>query len=251
MGNVWDAQTYGRNARFVSDLGTAVFELLNPQAGERILDIGCGDGALTQRIAGAGASVLGIDSAPSMIEAARARGIDAKMISATSLPFDREFDAVFSNAVLHWVPDAEAVVEGVARALKPGGRFVAEFGGFGNIAAIRVAQQAALEKRRLSYDALLPKYFPTPRGYSELLEKHGFSVEQIELIPRPTPLPAGMRAWLETFSRGLLEAIDDRENFLDEVVELLKPALRDEAGGWIADYVRLRFRAIRPPLAAR
>jgi trans-aconitate methyltransferase len=243
MGNVWNAASYERNARFVSDLGSAVLDLLNPQPGERILDIGCGDGALTARIAQRGGSVVAIDNSTSMVEAARARGIDARLGSATSLEFAGEFDAVFSNAVLHWVPDADTVLRGVARALKPGGRFVAEFGGFGNIAAIRVAQQAALEKRGLEYNALLPKYFPSPRAYGELLAQHGFAVSVLDLIPRPTPIQAGMRAWLETFSRGVLDALPDREHFLDEVIEALRPVLCDEAGNWFADYVRLRVAA--------
>lgn len=243
MSNVWDAASYASNARFVSDLGSAVLDLLDPQPGERILDIGCGDGVLTERIAARGASVVGIDSAASMVEAAKTRGIDARLVSATSLPFDREFDGVFSNAVLHWIPDADAVIEGVARALKPDGRFVAEFGGFGNIAAIRVAQAMALAKRGLDYDKLLPKYFPTPEDYSARLQRQGLTVQSIALIPRPTPLPAGMRAWLETFSRGALEALSDREAFLDEVVALLRPALCDESGRWFADYVRVRVRA--------
>ena len=245
MSNRWDARTYEQNARFVSDLGVAVLGLLSPQPGERILDVGCGDGALTLRIVERGATVVGIDSSSSMVEASRAKGIDARIGSAAELPFDGEFDAVFSNAALHWVPDAEGVVRGVARALRPNGRFVAEFGGFGNIAAIRVAQDCALARRGVRYDDLLPKYFPTPGAYGALLEKHGFHVDWIDLIPRPTPLAAGMRGWLETFSRAVLDRIEHREAFLEEVVDALKPVLCDEQGNWSADYVRLRVKATR------
>jgi SAM-dependent methyltransferase len=246
LGNEWDAAAYNRNARFVSDLGSAVYDLLAPQPGERILDLGCGDGALTERIASAGTTVVGLDASPAMVEAARSRGLDARTGSALNLEFVREFDAVFSNAVLHWIPEADRVVAGIARALKPGGRFVAEFGGFGNIAAIRVAQDCALAKRGLAYNTLLPKYFPTPTAYEAVLQVGGFTVQSIELIPRPTPLPAGMRAWLETFSRGVLNLLDDPELFLDEVVESLRPVLCDEFGNWTADYVRLRVAARLP-----
>ncbi len=245
MSNVWDAGGYRKNAAFVSDLGDAVLELLAPRKGERILDLGCGDGALAESIASMGASVVGVDSSPSMVDAARVRDIDARLGSATELTFENEFDAVFSNAVLHWIPDAGAVLDGVARALRPGGRFVAELGGFGNIAAIRVAQRLVLENRGIDLDSISPQFFPTPREYQGLLDRQGFSVSSIELIPRPTPLPQGMRSWLETFSRGVMNRIADPESYLDETVRALEPSLRDTEGNWIADYVRLRFSAVK------
>jgi trans-aconitate methyltransferase len=248
MQQPWSAQNYAENGRFVADLAGGVFELLNPRQGERILDLGCGDGALTKKLAEAGASVVGVDSSADMIAAATLLGLDCRVISAEHLPFDGEFDAVFSNAALHWMHDQDAVLAGVARALKPGGRFVAEMGGHGNIAAIEVALRAVFDRNGLAAEKLETNYFPTPAAYGALLERHGFRVEQIGLVPRPTALPAsGMRGWLETFRRGVLAELsaEMRETVLAETVELLRPSLCDEAGNWTADYVRLRFKSER------
>jgi trans-aconitate methyltransferase len=242
----WNAANYAKQGRFVADLANSVFELLAPQAGERILDVGCGDGALTAKIAATGSEVVGIDSSPSMIDAAQARGLDARRLDAEKLPFTFEFDAVFSNAALHWVCDQRAMLAGVRRALKPGGRFVAEMGGFGNIAAIRVALAAVLLRRRLNAFSLDADFFPTVEDYRGRLEAAGFDVETIALAPRPTPLPqTGMRGWLETFRRGVLDHLpeDERESVIEETVALLKPVLFTTEGGWVADYVRLRFLA--------
>jgi trans-aconitate methyltransferase len=242
----WDAAQYAQQGRFVADLAGGVFDLLAPKSGERILDLGCGDGALTAKIAAAGAEVVGVDSSPSMVEAARALGLDAQVVNAESLAFDAEFDAVFSNAALHWVRDQSAMLAGVRRALKPGGRFVAEMGGQGNIAAIRVALAAVLRQWGLDAYTLENNFFPGDKEYRARLESAGFAVDQIALIPRPTPLPeSGMRGWLETFRRGLLEKLPEehREAAIGETVALLKPVLHAEEGGWTADYVRLRFHA--------
>ena len=145
-GQTWDTAAYAATGRFVADLAGGVVELLAPQAGETILDLGCGDGALTEKIAATGAVMTGADGSEAMVTAARVRGLNVHEVRATEMQFDGEFDAVFSNAALHWMPDAEAVLAAVHRALKPGGRFVAEMGGQGNIAAIRVALQAVLRK---------------------------------------------------------------------------------------------------------
>jgi trans-aconitate methyltransferase len=166
-----------------------------------------------------------------------------------ALPFDAEFDAVFSNAALHWVRDQDAMLAGVKRALKPGGRFVAEMGGHGNIASIQVALAAVLERHGLSreFSAEQMNYFPTDTAYRARLAQHGFRVETIQLIPRPTPLAAsGMHGWLTTFRRGVLEAVPAslRSAVIEDTVTLLKPVLCDESGEWTADYVRLRFVAI-------
>jgi trans-aconitate methyltransferase len=243
----WSAEGYERNARFVSDLGSPVLDLLAPRAGERILDLGCGDGALTERIAMTGASVVGLDSSPEFVAAAQARGLDVHLGDAQKLDLIGGFDAVFSNAALHWMPNYDAVIAGVHRMLVPGGRFVAEFGGHGNVAAIVVAIGAVLHARGLDVRTWSPWYFPTPQEYRERLEAGGFSVETIALHPRPTPLPTGMTGWLETFAApffaGLSEA--DRPVAFAEVVERTRPALCDGRGNWTADYVRLRFAARR------
>jgi len=243
----WSSSRYEKNARFVSDLGEPVLELLNPQPGERILDLACGDGALTEKIIARGAEVVGVDGSADMVAAAQKRGIDARVVDAYQLDFTTEFDAVFSNAALHWMKrDPDAVIQGVRRALKPGGRFVAEMGGHGNVAAITVALCATLENHGVKDSAaMLPWYYPSPDEYRERLEQAGFKIEYIELIPRPTPLPTGMRGWLETFVIPLTHSVpkESREDFLDEVTERLRPVLCDSSGRWTADYVRLRFKA--------
>jgi len=241
----WESERYARNARFVADLGEPLIALLAPRPGERILDLGCGDGALTEKLAASGASIVGVDAGPDMIEAARRRGLDARVADGRALAFDHEFDAAFSNAALHWMNDPDAVIRGVARALKPGGRFIGEMGGHGNIAAICVALVTVLGRRGIDGLAALPWYYPSPAEYRERLECGGFAVDYIELIPRPTPLPTGMAAWLETFGETLLRLVpaDDRIAARDEVVETLRPFLCDTAGQWTADYVRLRFTA--------
>jgi trans-aconitate methyltransferase len=233
--------------RFVADLAGGVVELLAPRAGEAILDLGCGDGALTEKIAATGAVVTGADASAAMVAAARARGLRVLEVSATEMQFDGEFDAVFSNAALHWMPDAEGVIAAVHRALKPGGRFVAEMGGMGNIAAIRVALQSVLAKYGIDAEKVAASLYPSPAHYRKLLEVAGFEVRSIELIPRPTPLPAGMEGWLNTFRNGVLDLLgaEDRARALAETVELLRPVLCDADGNWTADYVRLRFAAVR------
>ena len=243
MTNTWARETYRQNAAYVPALGAAVFELLNPQAGERILDLGCGEGTLTEKIAGTGAEVVGIDASEEMIAGAKARGLDARLMNAEQLPFEHEFDGVFSNAVLHWVRDHDAMLEGVHRALKPGGRFVAEFGGHGNLAAIQVAIRSVLSRRGWTTNIL--RYYATETEYAGRLERHGFLVRQIALIPRPTALPTGIRGWLDTFERATLDRIppEELESFLQEVEDLLRAEICDRQGNWTAHYVRLRFKA--------
>lgn len=245
----WSAADYAANARFVPALGQPVLDLLQPQPGERILDLGCGDGILTEKLITLGATVVGIDSSPEMIAAARRRGIDARTIDARSLTFENEFDAVFSNAVLHWVKDdPDAPVAGAFRALVDGGRFVGELGGHGCVAAITVALVAALERRGVpDAPSWIPWYFPTVDEYETRLRRAGFVPQSVQLLPRPTPLPTGMRGWLETFANPLCAALspNERSSFLDEVTAMLKPVLCDSQGRWTADYMRLRFAASR------
>jgi trans-aconitate methyltransferase len=248
MAQTWDPEAYSRNGAFVHQLAGGVFEWLDAHSGERILDLGCGDGQLTQRIAATGASVAGVDASPEMADAARSRGIDAVIAKAEALPHpDHAFDAVFSNAALHWVRGQDEMMAEVKRVLKPGGRFVAEMGGHGNIAAIRVALIAALSRHGLASREDGVNYYPTADSYTRRLERNGFRVERMALIPRPTPLgDGGMADWLRTFRKGVLDSLHDdvREAVVKETVDLLAEALRDEEGNWVADYVRLRFVAI-------
>jgi SAM-dependent methyltransferase len=218
---------------------------LAPQPGERILDLGCGDGTLTARIAQSGARVIGLDASPELVAAAVAKGLDARLGDGRALGFSGEFDAVFSNAALHWMNDPDAVLDGVYRALVPGGRFVGEFGGHGNVAAISTALLAALGVERAP--SRLPWYFPTADEYTQRLRAHGFAVASIVSIPRPTALPTGMRAWLDTFASPFLQGIAEAERggVLDRAVALLAPSLRDASSNWTGDYVRLRFHATR------
>jgi trans-aconitate methyltransferase len=245
MTQTWDPLAYARNGAFVHGLAGGVLEWLNAEVGEYILDLGCGDGQLTQRIAASGAQVLGVDGSSEMIAAARERGVEAELANAESLPFhDATFDAVFSNATLHWVRGQDAMLAQVHRVLKPGGRFVAEMGGHGNIAAISVALTAVLDRHGYGDREEGVNYYPTAESYTQRMNRHGFRVEQMALIPRSTKLPeSGMEGWLRTFRRGVLDRLpeDARECVVKETSALLAPALRDEDGSWIADYVRLRF----------
>src|ERR1700722_8846655 len=239
MQQTWDASQYADNGRFVALLAESLVEALNPKAGERILDLGCGDGYLTQRLAASGAIVVGVDTSPQMVAAAKERGGDARCVSGEALPFDRQFDAVFSNAALHWMRDQDAVFQGVHRALKPGGRFVAECGGQGNIAAIRVALLAVLTPRGISPERVESNRFFSPAEYRARLQSHGFLVDEISLTPRPTPLPSGMAGWLETFRSSMLALLPaaERPDAIEQIVALLKPVLCDQEGNWVADYV--------------
>jgi len=245
----WDPEQYAKHAGFVPELGLPVVEWLAPQAGERILDLGCGDGTPSLRLLESGCTLVAVDSSAEMIAAARSRGLDARVADGHSLPFGDEFDAVFTNAALHWMTEPERVITGVWRALKPGGRFVGEFGGYGNVATMVAALDTALRARGKAVAA--PWYFPRAAEYTLLLQAGGFLVARMELIPRPTQLPGGMGGWLETFAGPYLSVLapDERPGFLAGVVEALRAARGTADGTWTADYVRLRFCAAKPGLA--
>ena len=241
----WNPDIYSKNARFVSDLGEPLLHSLDPRPGERILDLGCGDGALTEKIAAAGSTVFGVDSSRPFLEAAHARGLKVALMDGEQLAFKQRFDAVFSNAALHWMKRPELVVKGVANCAKQGGRFVAEFGGKGNVETIRAALHAALRRRGIDPWSVDPWYYPSPEEYSELLARFGFAADYIELIPRPTKLPGDILDWLKVFAQPFTNAVPESEKFLDEVRRALEPDLRKAGGNWYADYVRLRFKATR------
>ena len=248
MAQSWSPERYARHARFVSDLGQPVLDLLSPVHGERILDVGCGDGVLTEKIAAAGCTVVGVDASAEQVAGARQRGIDAYVLDANELAYDAEFDAVFSNAALHWLTEPQRVVSGVWRALKSGGRFVGEMGGGDNVAAVVAAFAAALQRRRSDARQFNPWYFPSDSEYRQRLESQGFEVLSVQLIQRPTPIPGDVGDWLQTFAESFLQAVTpaERQPLIDEVRTLLRPALYADDGTWTIDYVRLRFSARKP-----
>jgi trans-aconitate methyltransferase len=242
----WNPESYAKNARFVADLGEPVLDLLAPKAGERILDLGCGDGVLTKKLVDLGCSVVGVDSSAAQIGAAQALGLDARVVDGQELAFRDEFDAVFSNAALHWMKDAMRVLDGVHRALHAGGRFIAECGGFGCVDTIHRALIAELDARGLDGAAASPWYFPTVEDYGAKLSAAGFEVKTIALIPRPTKLPGDILGWLETFAERFTARLPthERDAYLRDVRARVEPALHGADGVWTADYVRLRFSAI-------
>lgn len=246
----WNPAQYDKNARFVSDLGMPVIDLLSPQSGERILDLGCGDGVLTIKLKELGCTLVGVDSSAEMVAAAKLLGLDVHIMDGQSLQFVNEFDAVFSNAALHWMKNPEQVIAGVWRALKPGGRFVGEFGGFGNVAAIVAALESALSERGMV--VACPWFFPRPKEYATLLESNGFKVKAIDLIPRPTLLLGDVGGWLETFAQPYTSGLSATggQDLIAEITEKLRDMLCAANGNWIADYVRLRFYATKPSIAA-
>jgi SAM-dependent methyltransferase len=254
----WSPADYASNAAFVPALGGAAVALLAPRSGEMILDVGCGDGVLTLAIMASGARVIGLDASAEMVEAARKRGVDAFVADAEALDLENQatrfgqFDAAFSNAALHWMLDPDAVASGIFAMLKPGGRFVGEMGGSGNIAALRVAIRAELTERGYPVPAEDPQWYPGVEEFSRLYACAGFDCIEAELIPRPTPLPTGVAGWVKTFRAGWLDVAQVPEAEKDAVASAvearLQPILQQPDGSWIADYVRLRF-AMRKPEA--
>ena len=250
MSQQWNSARYAQNAAFVSELGLPVMTLLDPQAGEAILDLGCGEGSLAQKLMALDCQVTGVDSSADMVAAAKTKGVAAQCVSGDALQFEAQFDAVFSNAALHWMTNYHPVLEGVYRALRDGGRFVAEMGGFGNIRCITDAISSVFAENPSWGQYTSPWFFPSDSEYRALLEQHGFVVEQIELIDRPTPLNAGISEWLRIFAEHATAQLtaEQKESFLSQVEERVKKALYSEEDGWVADYVRLRFRAHKPAL---
>jgi trans-aconitate methyltransferase len=247
----WDASRYDAGYSFVWKHGAGVLELLAPRAGERILDVGCGTGHLTAQIAAVGAEVIGIDRSDEMIATARRNypQLRFEVADAERFRFDEPFDAVFSNAAIHWMKDQRAVASSIYQALKPAGRFVAEFGGHGNIHHIETALRRAL--RQAGYDVSNEPYyyFPTVGQYATLVESVGFTVTFAAWFERPTPLEgseAGLRDWLAVFTDHFMKQVpaDKRPAIIAKVEDDLRPALLRD-GTWYADYCRLRIAAIK------
>lgn len=243
------ASDYRTHASFVPELGKAVLDLLTVPAGARVLDLGCGDGVLSQELRARGFDVVGVDTSPSMVAAARAAGIDALCADGHDLPFaEQSFHAVFSSATLHWLTRPDAVIASVYRALRPGGQFVAELGGKGNTARLVRALVAGLSARGLAGDAAVPWYFPSPGEYATRLEQAGFRVELMCHFDRPTPLPGDILGWIATFGDSFTRLLPEaaRAPYLSEVRAQLASELLNASGTWVLDYVRLRFRATKP-----
>jgi trans-aconitate methyltransferase len=250
--NAWNASLYDDRHAFVYQHGADLIELLKPQPGERVLDLGCGTGHLTAKIRDAGAEVLGIDASAEMVEQGRHNftGVPFEVADARDYRSDRPFDAVFSNAALHWIKPPGAAAETIAAALKPGGRLVAEFGGRGNVGQIVAALQAAIG----SYfgpvaEDVNPWYFPSIAEYAALLERAGLEVRYALLFDRPTPLEdgeAGMANWLDMFGEPCLAAVpqEARHEVIAGAIERMRPQLWRE-GRWTADYRRLRVVAVK------
>jgi trans-aconitate methyltransferase len=250
----WDAEAYDRTVSIVTRLGASLLDLLAPGPGLRVLDLGCGTGHLTAEIAAAGADVIGLDAAPSMIARARALypHLRFEVAAGEDFALDAPVDAVFSNAALHWMTQPAAVAACVARALVPGGRFVAEMGGQGNVATVLAALRQALAEEGVPPAAQPhPWYFPSIPAYATLLERAGFEVTFMHLFDRPTPLddcPDGPADWVRLFAGAFLAAVPParRDAFAARVSALARPTLYRD-GRWIADYRRLRFVAARRP----
>ena len=250
MTNRWDAAQYDAKHAFVYEKAKGLVELLAPQPGERILDLGCGTGALTAEIAKRGAEILGVDQSEEMIAQARKKfpALHFEALDARQLRFNAEFDAVFSNAVLHWIPEAEQVIAGVAQALKSGGRLVAEFGGKGNIRKLVDGFHrafAALNMREP--EGVSPWFYPSIAEYAGLLERHGLEVREASLFDRPTVLEEGERGletWIRVFRQTFLEKMSeqDAQRWIQEVEQQCRGELFRN-GNWVLDYRRLRIAA--------
>ena len=242
--NRWNANNYSQNADFVYKLAMPVVDLLQAKKNEKILDLGCGEGSLSLEIQKYDSQVIGVDTSEDMVTKSKEKGIEAYVMSATKLAFSEEFDAVFSNAVLHWIDDAKGVIQQISRVLKPSGRFVGEFGGDGNIQTLLSAIEEVFNRHPEfgAYKSLW--FFPTPQKYKELLEENGFSVGYIKLIKRPTPVN-DIKEWLEIFANGMMQSVpeESKESFKSEVQDILKEKLYTAKDGWVVDYVRLRFYA--------
>jgi trans-aconitate methyltransferase len=249
--NSWNPELYEARHAFVWQFGEGVIELLDAKPGEKILDLGCGTGQLTQKIAERGAEVTGLDASPEMVGQARQNYPHLRFVleDAANMRFEGEFDAVFSNAALHWMLDATGVATAVARALRTGGRFVAELGGKGNIAQIEHAITTVAARYHGQDTPKKRTFYPSVAEYAGVLESCGLEVQMAQLFDRPTPLEGaqGMENWIRQFKWYYYESLPpkDADDALRETVELLRPSLfRD--GLWYADYRRLRMASGKP-----
>ena len=238
----WNAADYASVGGFVAKLGTAALDLLDPQPGERILDVGCGDGALSLKIIDRGAEVVGVDNSPELVEAARSAGVYAELIAAGDMTYDAAFDAAFSNAALHWMLDKERVATAIFNALRLGGRFAGEMGGEGNLKQLREALDAELVIRGYVPPVESSNWYPSVEEFAAVYEAAGFTQIDARLIERPTELDHGVAAWVTTFRSGWL----DRAGVPQAERAEIGDAVAAGFDGNIADYVRLRFIMRKP-----
>ncbi|OLL27106.1 putative methyltransferase [Neolecta irregularis DAH-3] len=253
----WSAKHYAENASFVPQLTTEIVGLLDVETDDRILDLGCGDGVLTRKISHKCKSIIGIDSSANMIAAAKQLGVDARVISGQELVStpdlqQEDFDKVFSNAALHWIlrNEPDTTIQGVYRALKNGGKLVAELGGFGNCADVCTALRSVLLRRGISMAAIEeanPWIFPSEHVMSEMLTRNGFQVQSITRTYRSTELPGNIKRWFEIFAGAFLKLVSEGEKnaVLDELEQILRGSCQREDGKWFVGYVRLRVVAIK------
>ena len=249
--NDWNTELYDKKHSYVSKFGEDVVNLLNVKPGESILDLGCGTGHLTNLIAESGADVQGIDSSAEMIKQALIKypAIKFDVMDATNFIFEKKFDAVFSNAVLHWIPEKGKVVKCVYNCLKQGGRFVAEFGGKDNVKCIAASIRKILEANGFSKNTeYIDWFFPSLGEYSSILEKYGFRVTYAVHFDRDTFMDEGVDIinWLEMFAKRIFEGIDtDKKSKLIELIKEDLSSTNKKDGKWFIDYKRLRIAAVK------
>ena len=243
----WSPEAYHHAGSFVPDLASDLLNDLNPKRNEKILDLGCGNGVLTKKILQSTKNVVGVDSSDAMVQAAKEIGIDSYLIDGEAIPYRNVFDAVFSNAVLHWIQNQDAVLRGVHKCLKPKGRFVGEFGGFGNISSLIGVIERVMDSHSIFDSFNNPWYFPTTQEYQKKLTDNGFCVKSIDLIQRPTFLKTDLKDWLKVFASHITSSMSTavEDLFLREVQKAAETKLFSESTGWVLDYVRLRFYAVK------
>lgn len=248
----WNSELYQSNHAYIWKFGRDLLAMLGPKSHERILDVGCGTGQLTAEIAKLGAEVIGVDQSREMIAAAKANypELHFEVADVTTTQYDSEFDAVFSNAALHWVRNQRGAIIAIAGALKPGGRFVFEMGGRGNIEQIwKAAVQALAEMGVPNPEKLSPWFYPSIGEYAPLLEQGGLTVTFAVLFDRPTPLEGGecgLRDWLEMFGMFASDVLrpGQRDELMSRIETLARPTLYRD-GIWTVDYKRLRMIAVK------
>lgn len=250
MNTSWNAEKYTTDFSFVHQYGCDVLELVDFSRVQTAVDLGCGNGALTERILKKGVSVIGIDSSPELLEVARKNHphIPFVLDDATSFSLAEPVDLVFSNAVFHWIDREQQadMLSCVSRALRSGGQFVFEFGGYGNNAMIHSALAEAFREKGLEYK--MPFYFPKIGEYAPMVESAGMTVQSAFLFDRMTELHGenGLRHWIDMFVREPFETLDDetKTRIKAHVADKLKSQLCID-GKWYADYVRIRMKATK------